>query len=1362
MAFRLNGVIDLQELIPLGDRTRPTKFYSWSKEHSGQVPVGTFEAAVEGPIYDLKAYLESIPQDEDTRPDSVRIADGDPPATGIMHNGKSLSAEDVTPEIEQEWQTFLKVANDHFRLSMENFAHYTDAGKEYTKDSTSFNFTSSYGANFSGLESISGGKPKLILRGEDGSTFETSFPGPSTHLRVEDKRPNSDNPRWGDNIEGDSVEIDAGDRIWDSLLEHGTFFDTSHPAIQQRFPEIKEGYVRRESDGSYQLYDGPMGGASGQDGQPIPDNRYNSDYTPAGVSSGTSATPGAAGLPSGADLLATTLVEKQGEGAATDPPAIADPPVVVADPDAAGTTVGESVVGQGETYHVDGLGAVEVNENGEPQYNRSQLTQIYKSYLRTQIGSDHPGIAQFVDAYLGNETVAPRGAPPTNMRDWAIQQQLDRILRDRGITSGDSTASSEVSSGGLAPLTDTGGLSGIDLSSALGVLGDIGLGVGGGGFDLSAFLNTLPGLNIGDLNLPDIDITDIGLPSLTAGDLGLPSLTADDLNLPDIGIGDLNLPGVGVGDLNLPGVSVSDLGLPSVGVGDLGLPGVSVSDLNLPDVDVGDLGLPGVDLGDLGLPGVTLSDLGLPAIGVGDLGLPSVDLSDLGLPSVGVDDLGLPGVGVGDLGLPGVTLDDLGLPDIGIGDLGLPDVGVGDLGLPGVSVGDLGLPDVGVGDLGLPGVDIGDLGLPAVGVGDLNLPGVSVGDLGLPGVTVDDLGLPDVGVDDLGLPSLAGLRSEVFALEQNLAGLDIPNLDLGPLTDLLTDLEGRVGGLDTSVLTDLSTTIRNLNTSVQGINVPDLTEFNNALANLNVPSLQPLTSAINDLTTGVQGIGLPDFSGTTLADLGLDFSGLDLSQPDIIAALTEFFGGDDPLGGIGQSLTDLLGTDFGGGDVFNEYITNVTGDGGLAFDPVAFGRGLVGHKDAPHGYDYLNMGFLDLLRQAKTEGILGPGIAGPGGLDPTALSTGLSTFFGDPNALGGLDPAALQLGLGNFFFGDDYAPTVGPDGVFDDLGFLGADSFSDLLNNQFSDFRTGLGLSEGQDLSGLISSLIPNQPQLDPMFTDPTAFFDQLTQALITAVGTAQVFPDGTTAPASWYADPPDAAAGAAATADPPAIQFDPMPALEMPAITDFTDFLRYPLYEGVTGAIGSPNPFDTRRDAITKGPLNALERTYEESRENLISRYGTMNMMGSPAFHAQMRKLDRDRADAGLRIESDFGIEAAKTDEPLRRNRLADLAGALSGERGYVRDEQQWQYDLQKDQQDRYMNYIINQIKAWNAPEDYSDEGLRLGLGGIGSSLAPAIGASLDALGGIAGAAGNQITGNNKVLADALGLGGGQGGLWS
>ena len=93
--FRINGLIDLQELIPAGDRTRPTKFYTWSKQHNAKIPVGTFEAAVEGPVHDLKAFLEF-----GGRAGRTPVA-GFAKST-VMRDGVSIGVDDVTPEMERE------------------------------------------------------------------------------------------------------------------------------------------------------------------------------------------------------------------------------------------------------------------------------------------------------------------------------------------------------------------------------------------------------------------------------------------------------------------------------------------------------------------------------------------------------------------------------------------------------------------------------------------------------------------------------------------------------------------------------------------------------------------------------------------------------------------------------------------------------------------------------------------------------------------------------------------------------------------------------------------------------------------------------------------------------------------------------------------------------------------------------------------------------------------------------------------------------------------------------------------------------------------------------------------------------------
>ena len=158
------------------------------------------------------------------------------------------------------------------------------------------------------------------------------------------------------------------------------------------------------------------------------------------------------------------------------------------------------------------------------------------------------------------------------------------------------------------------------------------------------------------------------------------------------------------------------------------------------------------------------------------------------------------------------------------------------------------------------------------------------------------------------------------------------------------------------------------------------------------------------------------------------------------------------------------------------------------------------------------------------------------------------------------------------------------------------------------------------------------------------------------------------------------------------------------------------------------------------------------------------MGMTGSPAFSEQLRKLERDRAQQASNIASQFGLAAAGQDEVIRRGRLQALSQALAGERGAVRDEMAFQTDLARQAQADYDRYLAQQQAGYLQPTTYADEGLRLALGGIGSSLQPAIGASLASLGGIMNTANQQMSNNQMLLSGAFGGGGRQGqyGLWS
>ena len=1033
------------------------------------------------------------------------------------------------------------------------------------------------------------------------------------------------------------------------------------------------------------------------------------------------------------------------------------------------TPVGDAILGQGNTYYIPGYGSVEIDDQGNWKLNDTQQREALKAYLRDKIG-DHSGIDQFTDVFLGSETTAPRGAPPKTLRDWAIQQQLDNILIDRGLLDRETLErTAEVSTGGLAPLPG-GGPTGVQaipqidaqLTSGLSVLDSLG--------DLGNL--ALPDVGIGDLNLPEVGVPDLGLPGVGVGDLDLPDLSG--LSFADLGGVAPDLSGLSFADMggvapDLSGLSFADMGgvapdLSGLSFADLGgiapdLSGLSYSDLGgvAPSLSASDIDISGLLSGlrsGIGNTQYLLDQLRIPSLSTLTTGISGLerDLGALNIPD-------LSGLSFADLG--GIAPDLSGLTFADMGGVA-PD-------LSGLSFADMGgiAPDLS----GLSFADMGGVAPDLGGVNSLiNVLEQRLNTLNLPSLEALTTGIGDLSTAVSGLDTapLAGLTSGIDTIEHRLRTLNIPQLQ--PLLDAISGAESRIGALDVPTLGGLRGAIGGLEQRIGQMGLPDLSGLagiegalsglQQRIGDLKLPKrpdwsgltpqdfglssnwLGGMEGAIGGLEQRVGQMGLPDFSGTSLADLGLN-----LTAGDMGTALTNYFGGVNPLTGISESLTALLGKDFGAGDIYNEYITNVTG-GGAGFDPVAFGQGLAGA--GPEGYDYLNLGLTDFFKHAMATPWWRQGMSGLGG--------------------GGLSPDALRTGLGQFFFGsgwDQLAPTIDPErGLWDDMLSFGPGADLTAFTDWGNQFRTGLGLAPGQTMQDLISGLIPAQPALDPAFTNPNLFFEGLTNALVDAYGaTAPTFTDGTTAPTSWYPGT-GGAAGTTPPTKPPVHEIPLPPALEMPAIPDFREYLQYPLMEGLTGALGDTvdfgvNPYDVRRDAILEGPTSAINEQFDEARENLVNRFGTMGMMGSPAFSEQMRKLERDRAQQVSNIASQFGLAAAAQDEPIRRGRLQDLASGLRGERDFVRDELKFQTDLDALQKGQYDQFITSQIANWMAPLNYDDEGKRLALGGIGSNVNPNIGGALGALGDIFAAAGGQIGSNNRSLFGAFGGGGGQTSLW-
>ena len=211
-------------------------------------------------------------------------------------------------------------------------------------------------------------------------------------------------------------------------------------------------------------------------------------------------------------------------------------------------------------------------------------------------------------------------------------------------------------------------------------------------------------------------------------------------------------------------------------------------------------------------------------------------------------------------------------------------------------------------------------------------------------------------------------------------------------------------------------------------------------------------------------------------------------------------------------------------------------------------------------------------------------------------------------------------------------------------------------------------------------------------------------------------------------------------------------PSLEMPEIFDYTETLQNPLYNSILNAVESGvNPYDTRRDAIVKGQMSRVDEYYDDQMDQIRHEFGSTMREGSPLYRDRLKSLTDDRARAKLDIESQFGLEAARSDEPLRRNRLADLSGALTGERQRVSNEMDRQHQYQQDATRQYLDYINNVQQLQGQPDTFMDEGLRLMLGGMGTALNPDQRA---AMGGFSSAGENanaSMANTNQMIADII-----------
>jgi hypothetical protein len=167
------------------------------------------------------------------------------------------------------------------------------------------------------------------------------------------------------------------------------------------------------------------------------------------------------------------------------------------------------------------------------------------------------------------------------------------------------------------------------------------------------------------------------------------------------------------------------------------------------------------------------------------------------------------------------------------------------------------------------------------------------------------------------------------------------------------------------------------------------------------------------------------------------------------------------------------------------------------------------------------------------------------------------------------------------------------------------------------------------------------------------------------------------------------------------------------------------------------------------------IKDQFNTATQNLEHRFGTQNNMGSPAYRAMMREMERDRALAHGQLESWWQQQAAALHEPIRQQRIGQLGSNIDTEFNRTMKEMVFQHGLNQDANNQYNDLFKSFLQSYYMPMQYSDEGLRLMLGGIGSAL----NANSGMAGAASGMAGMANTGfgaaqnSNQGVADLISM---------
>ena len=344
------------------------------------------------------------------------------------------------------------------------------------------------------------------------------------------------------------------------------------------------------------------------------------------------------------------------------------------------------------------------------------------------------------------------------------------------------------------------------------------------------------------------------------------------------------------------------------------------------------------------------------------------------------------------------------------------------------------------------------------------------------------------------------------------------------------------------------------------------------------------------------------------------------------------------------------------------------------------------------------------------------------------LETGIGGLGG---RMGGVENLLSSLGIGVGGLDERMGGLeTGIHGIDDTLG----DGFEGIYNprSKLNDILSFLA-TDRRDLGGKLEGL------MNPKFQN----IEDAIRNLVEGVGSGGEPPAGDTGDA-LTAGQEEPFSGEEITPEMHLPEFSP--------VDDYSQLIQHPLIASALANLTAPDPYDRRREEVLEGENAAIDAIYDEKYENMMNSLAVTGKLGTPMAEAQVRKLGEERARAKLSVVSDFGREAAGAEQGIRTERLRDVGAVLEQELGRQSQRIDEQRTLRGDALDEYYRFLEAYTKGYYQPEALTDEGLRMLIGGGGTSLSAS-----EALSGAVGAGGNAVggaTANTGNLLDFLGLG--------